>query len=276
MLQEHDKLDVILINGRIHKASYKEFVKPDIPSAIMEPTIEKMNSFVAYVLNDGTDRTRIGHLDQEKGTITPLAFESGTAVENLYQVLEVGEDSLIAGGEPFPLSQDVNVLAPFAGRDVLAVGKNYSEHAKEFNASGYDASDKVDMPTHPVIFTKRATSIIANEEEILLHQDFTQTLDYEGEIGVIVGKGGFQISEADAEQHVWGTQRRIYSPVLNVVTDSDRRLHDHQRCHCQRKAAGSQTILHWQERRHILSNGPNCGTGISASKGSDSHHPCQR
>ncbi|KAK5115013.1 hypothetical protein LTR85_010051 [Meristemomyces frigidus] len=221
VLQEHDKLNIIMINGRIHKASYKEFVRFEQPQPIMEPRIEvKLNNFVAYELPDGTARTRIGHLDTERGTITPIAFESGTAVENLYQIIEVGEDNVIAGGEPFPLTDSVNVLAPISGRDVLAVGKNYSEHAKEFNASGYDSSDKVDIPTHPVIFTKRATSIIANEEDILLHEGFTETLDYEGEIGVIIGKGGFQISEADAEQHVWG-----YTIINDVTAREKQRDH---------------------------------------------------
>lgn len=114
----------------------------------------------------------------------------------------------------------VNILPPISGRDVLAVGKNYSEHAKEFNASGYDASDKIDMPSHPVIFTKRATSIIANEEDILLHSGFTETLDYEGEIGVIIGKGGFKISEEDAEQHVWG-----YTIINDVTAREKQRDH---------------------------------------------------
>jgi 2-keto-4-pentenoate hydratase/2-oxohepta-3-ene-1,7-dioic acid hydratase in catechol pathway len=95
---------------------------------------------------------------------------------------------------------------------VLAVGKNYTEHAKEFNASGYDSSDKVDMPSHPVIFTKRATSIIADGEDILPHSEFTQAPDYEGEIGVIIGKSGFGVAEADAEDYVWG-----YT-IINDVT----------------------------------------------------------
>ncbi|KAK4575156.1 hypothetical protein LTR86_001008 [Recurvomyces mirabilis] len=221
VLQDHSKLDVIMINGRVHKASYKEFVKFEQPQPVMEPGENvKLNNFVVYALDDGTGRTRIGHLDRDKGTITPLAFLSGTAIENLYQVIEVGEDNVIAGAEPFPLTDSLNILAPISGRDVLAVGKNYSEHAKEFNASGYDSSDKVDMPTHPVIFTKRATSIVANEEDILLHEDFTQTLDYEGEIGVIVGKGGFNISEIDAEQHVWG-----YTIINDVTAREAQRDH---------------------------------------------------
>lgn len=58
--------------------------------------------------------------------------------------------------------------------------------------------------SQPVIFTKRSTSIIASEEDIYPHAGFTQTLDYEGEVGVIIGKAGFRISEKDAMDYVWG------------------------------------------------------------------------
>ena len=218
VLQDHSKLDVIMINGRVHKASYKEFLRTE-PSSTAAGSTPRLDKLVAYQLQDGTERTRIGHLDEGKGTITPVSFASGTPVDNLYQVIEA-KFAVIAGGDPFPLNDSLNILPPISGRDVLAVGKNYSEHAKEFNASGYDSSDKVDMPTHPVIFTKRATSIIANEEDILLHDDFTQTLDYEGEIGVIVGQGGFNISESEAEQHVWG-----YTIINDVTAREKQRDH---------------------------------------------------
>jgi 2-keto-4-pentenoate hydratase/2-oxohepta-3-ene-1,7-dioic acid hydratase in catechol pathway len=58
--------------------------------------------------------------------------------------------------------------------------------------------------SHPVIFTKRSTSIIASGENILGHPKFTQTLDYEEEIGIIMGQSGFNISEKDAMSYVWG------------------------------------------------------------------------
>ena len=95
------------------------------------------------------------------------------------------------------------------------------EHAKEFNASGYDSSDKNDQPTHPVIFTKRATSIIADGDDIFPHPDFTESVDYEGEIGVIIGKAGFQIQEPDAMDHVWG-----YT-IINDMTARERQR-DHK------------------------------------------------
>jgi hypothetical protein len=68
---------------------------------------------------------------------------SGAPISTLYEVIEL-EAEPIPGGEP--VSQDsIQMRPPISGRDVLAVGKNYSEHATEFNQSGYDASDKVDQ-----------------------------------------------------------------------------------------------------------------------------------
>jgi len=147
----------------------------------------------------------------------------------LYQVIEVGAETLIPSGEAKLRLESVTLLPPLTGRDVLCVGKNYAEHAKEFNQSGYDASDKIDQPTHPVIFTKRATSIIASGSEILSHPDFTETLDYEGEIGVIIGTPGYQISEKDAMNHVWG-----YT-IINDVTARERQR-DHKQFYIGKSA----------------------------------------
>ncbi|RAO68606.1 uncharacterized protein BHQ10_004618 [Talaromyces amestolkiae] len=159
-------------------------------------------NYCAYI--DPSREHRIGHLDLNTEQIQPLSFVSGTRLSNLYEVIEAGEKNIAASQEnSIPLS-DVKLLPPISGRDILAVGKNYVEHAKEFNSSGFDASDKNDQPTLPVIFTKRATSIVAHGEPVLLHPGFTETPDYEGEIGVIIGKAGHKISEADAMEYVWG------------------------------------------------------------------------
>lgn len=180
----------------------------------------KLTNYIAYVSPE-TGLDQIGHFDRDSDTIQPLCFLSGTPVKDLYQVIEAGSpDQLRVAGPPIPTGS-VKVLPTISGRDVLAVGKNYMEHAKEFNSSGYDSSDKVDRPSHPVIFTKRATSIIAHREEILLHEDFTTTADYEGEIGVILGKPGFRIREQDAWDYVWG-----YT-IINDLTARERQR-DHK------------------------------------------------
>ncbi|KAI0441691.1 hypothetical protein F4803DRAFT_522240 [Xylaria telfairii] len=180
----------------------------------------KLTNYIAFV-NPETGLGQIGHFDITANTIQPLSFLSGTPVKNLYQVIEAGSpEKLVATGPSIP-AHSVKVLPTISGRDVLAVGKNYMEHAKEFNSSGYDSSDKVDRPSHPVIFTKRATSIIAHGEDILLHDDFTSTTDYEGEIGVILGKPGFRIKEEDAWDYIWG-----YT-IINDVTARERQR-DHK------------------------------------------------
>ncbi|KAK1999777.1 hypothetical protein LX36DRAFT_604307 [Colletotrichum falcatum] len=178
-----------------------------------------LTNFVAY-LQRGVGVPRIGHLDLEKQTIQPLSFDSGTPVENLYQVIEAGAGRCIAAGPAMP-AEHVKLLPPISGRDVLAVGKNYMEHAKEFNSSGYDSSDKVDRPSHPVIFTKRATSIVAHGDHVHIHKGFTESADYEGEIGVIIGQAGYRIRENDAWDYVWG-----YT-IINDLTARERQR-DHK------------------------------------------------
>lgn len=180
-------------------------------------TASSLTQYCSF-LDPSTGTERIGHLAQD--SIQPLAYASGTPLSTLYEVIPLQESEIVPSGEPLPRSS-TKLLAPINGRDILCVGKNYSAHAKEFNQSGFDSSDKIDIPTHPVIFTKRFTSIIADGDEILPHSKFTQSLDYEGELGVIIGKPGFRITESDAMDHVWG-----YT-IINDVTARERQR-DHK------------------------------------------------
>jgi hypothetical protein len=139
VLQNHDKLNVIMVNGRIHKASYKEFLS--VQPELVRPPRETFSNFVAY--SDSFGRPRIGHLDLDQSTITPVTMKSGCPIRNLYEVIELANE-VVPAAEAMPLDS-VQLLPPISGRDILAVGKNYSEHAMEFNKSGYDSSDKVDQ-----------------------------------------------------------------------------------------------------------------------------------
>jgi 2-keto-4-pentenoate hydratase/2-oxohepta-3-ene-1,7-dioic acid hydratase in catechol pathway len=103
--------------------------------------------------------------------------------------------------------------APIRPRNnVMAVGKNYREHAKEFADSGFDASATQTIPDHPIVFTKALTSLVGPGDPITLSVDSTGTTDYEGELGVVIGAGGTKIQKADAWEHVYG-----YT-VINDVT----------------------------------------------------------
>ena len=110
---------------------------------------------------------------------------------------------------------DVRLLAPIPrpAKNIFCVGKNYHEHAKEFHDSGFDASaGAAAIPDLPIIFTKAATTVIGPEAPIPGSSDPTQSVDYEGELTVVIGKGGRGIRKADAYAHVFG-----YT-IINDVT----------------------------------------------------------
>ena len=109
---------------------------------------------------------------------------------------------------------DVKILSPIPRplRNIMCVGKNYHDHAQEFYGSGFDSSGKKAVADFPVIFTKATTSVIATSENIVLANDYTNTTDYEGELGLVLRKGGKNIKAEDAYDHVFG-----YT-IINDVT----------------------------------------------------------
>ncbi len=115
-------------------------------------------------------------------------------------VANAGDDAKHALG-------DVKLLSPIPvpRRDVMAVGRNYHEHAREFHDSGFDATaGATAVPDHPIIFTKATTSVSGPGDPILTELDPTDSVDYEGELAVIIGKEGRGISGENAFDYVYG------------------------------------------------------------------------
>jgi 2-keto-4-pentenoate hydratase/2-oxohepta-3-ene-1,7-dioic acid hydratase in catechol pathway len=75
------------------------------------------------------------------------------------------------------------------------------------------ATVPAEEPQFPMFFTKRASSIIPHGAQIYHHSTVTNAVDYEGELGVIIGKGGFGIRKEDAWKHVWG------ATIINDVSE---------------------------------------------------------
>ncbi|AKH98879.1 2-keto-4-pentenoate hydratase/2-oxohepta-3-ene-1,7-dioic acid hydratase [Hoeflea sp. IMCC20628] len=122
-----------------------------------------------------------------------------------------------AGGAPRVPISDVTLLSPVPDprRDIFCVGKNYFAHAKEFHSSGFDSSGKEAVPSAPIIFTKATTSIVGPEAVVRGSLDPTATVDYEGELGVIIGTRAFQVAKDKAYDHVFGYV------VINDVTSRE-------------------------------------------------------
>ena len=113
---------------------------------------------------------------------------------------------------------DVELLAPIPvpRRNIFCVGRNYTEHAKEFAQSGYDATAGAShLPEYPVVFTKAPSTVTGPGAVVEPHTAVTSELDYEAELGVIIGTGGRGITKENALEHVWG-----YT-IINDVTARD-------------------------------------------------------
>jgi 2-keto-4-pentenoate hydratase/2-oxohepta-3-ene-1,7-dioic acid hydratase in catechol pathway len=100
----------------------------------------------------------------------------------------------------------------------MCVGKNYHDHAHEFTRSGFDSSaSKASeaIPAAPIWFTKMPETVIGSGDVVRYPAGASEQLDYEAELGVIIGKGGRGISKANALDHVFG-----YT-IINDVTARD-------------------------------------------------------
>jgi len=112
-------------------------------------------------------------------------------------------------------ANEVNLLSPIPipVRDIICVGKNYAEHAKEVQKSSFSTlQEKTQVPKEPIIFNKATTSVIGPNDKIELVNDRTNTTDYEGELGVIIGKRTKNIKYSNATDAIFG-----YT-IINDVT----------------------------------------------------------
>lgn len=87
----------------------------------------------------------------------------------------------------FPLSS-VRLLAPVTPSKIVCIGRNYREHAKELNHP---------IPSEPLIFLKPPSAVLAPGDMIRRPLALSQRVDYEGELGVVIGKRCHGLREGD-------------------------------------------------------------------------------
>jgi 2-keto-4-pentenoate hydratase/2-oxohepta-3-ene-1,7-dioic acid hydratase in catechol pathway len=97
-------------------------------------------------------------------------------------------------------------------RNMLCLGKNYRAHAEEF-ATFAGETEKV--PSAPIVFTKPAAALCGPFDNVIIDPEVTTALDYEVELGVVIGVGGMRIAADDAQRHIAG-----YT-IVNDITARD-------------------------------------------------------
>lgn len=143
-----------------------------------------------------------------------IAF--GIVDEEEHELVVLKADPMFAGFEPtgerVPLGE-AKLLAPVIPRSkVVAVGKNYRDHAEEMGG---------EAPAEPLLFLKPNTSVIGPGDAIVLPRQ-SERVEHEGEVAVVIGRIAKNVSEADADDVIFG-----YT-IANDVTARDLQRSDGQ------------------------------------------------
>ena len=187
------------------------------------------NGFAALVQNDNTYLDIWGVL-HEWAKILPQ--DAGDALRAMQPLPPIGcallasrlEEMLDEAGRAIGpdiwqtciYSADSLLLAPIARPTrILAIGRNYAEHAKESGAEVFE---------EPIVFLKASQSVIGPNAAIEI-PDWIGQVDYEAELLVVIGKGGKNINEGDAMNHI------VAYSVFNDVTARTQQRADQKRNH---------------------------------------------
>ncbi|CAC8481116.1 Fumarylacetoacetate hydrolase family protein [Staphylococcus aureus] len=148
--------------------------------------------------------------DFAEGDFHPKTLLAGLQQNHILDFQEQVRKAVVAAedsgkAEDYKISfNDIEFLPPVTPpNNVIAFGRNYKDHANELN--------------HEVeklyVFTKAASSLTGDNATIPNHKDITDQLDYEGELGIVIGKSGEKIPKALALDYVYG-----YT-IINDITD---------------------------------------------------------
>ncbi|HET9700677.1 MAG TPA: fumarylacetoacetate hydrolase family protein [Burkholderiales bacterium] len=187
---------------------------------------------ICYALPDDP-RPRLGALDPEQRIIDIAAGAAGGALPFdpacMISLAESGKPGLNAvrdivtrvrrGGIA---SGQARILAPIPRprKNVVCVGWNYLEHFQEGERIRQSGQE---LPAQPVFFTKAPTAVIGPFDAIPFDAAVTDKLDWEVELGVVIGRAGRNISEELAYDHVFG-----YTVINDVSARDIQRAHGGQ------------------------------------------------
>ena len=101
----------------------------------------------------------------------------------------------VVTGRQFPLEEISRYLPPTIPSKIIAVGLNYRAHAEETG---------MNIPEEPLLFLKPPSSAIAHGEAVVYPSGLTERVDYEAELGVVIGRKCRNILPEKAEKYILG------------------------------------------------------------------------
>ncbi len=162
-------------------------------------------------VHDGKEAA--GILSEDGRTVYDTGFGS------MNELIESGQTA--EAGEAFDAAA-VEILSPIPRprQDVICLGINYTDHAKE--SASFNDDFALETKEKAIYFAKRVNFAPGNGAEIESHRDIEDKVDYEVELAVVIGKPARNVSREDAWDYIFG---------YTVLNDMSAR--DHQTGHKQ-------------------------------------------
>ena len=146
--------------------------------------------------------TRIGFA----GSLFDLIISGDEKIERIKNSIDEISNGILIDAD--------SIAAPYTNPSkIVAIGLNYFDHAKE---------SKMDIPKSPLVFAKFNNSITGPTDPIIIPKKVTNQVDYEAELGVVIGRRAKNISKEKALDYVFG-----YT-VLNDISARDIQFGDKQ------------------------------------------------
>lgn len=158
------------------------------------------------------DRQRLSWL-LESPDMVDLIERGDRGFADITALVKGAASTMVELDERFAVQVDsVRFLPPVYPGKILAIGRNYVDHAIEGGS---------EPPAAPLIFNKLPNSLSAHDVPIVLHKISAQ-IDYEAELAVVIGRRATRVSESEALNHVFG-----YT-LINDVSARDLQFGDGQ------------------------------------------------
>lgn len=167
-------------------------------------TLKIGNEYVPALSRDGINAVTLKSLGLDFATTTEL-IRSGYDVTS----------AELSGKPAQKIGEDCSLAAPIVcpEHDVICLGINYAAHAEESARYKKEAFER--ERAYPVYFGKRVLKATADGEDVSLHTDVTERVDYEAELAFVISKDACGVKAKDAFDYVYG-----YT-VINDVSARD-------------------------------------------------------
>ena len=168
------------------------------------------------------DKIHIGALEGEHVVLPALAPDWDGRFPDMLSLIDAGADGLRAfaaliknvGDNARIAVSDVQLMAPVPRprQNVICMGWNYADHVQETKKTAVTDEER---PKYPIMFTKAASCVTGPFDDVPHDAEISDKMDWEVELGVVIGRAGHKVAPENALDHVFGYM------VINDITARD-------------------------------------------------------